>query len=348
VITTDTLICGMYDPRKHMSQSITARRIFTVLLAVFLVYGIIALYGTPSAHSFSDLHLASNVPITRKVWQTWRVPFQEMDEELQRLSRTWIDMNPEYRYELLTDDSAATYVRAKFARRPDIQRMFERTRDPILRADLTRYLALLADGGIYSDIDTDCSRPIDSWIPPEYQNRTGLVVGVEYDVRDEALRADMELRVQLCQWTFMAKPGHPVMQHVVDRITAKLSEFDQGQGDGNGIQTKEGNVMELTGPRVGYWVWHCLPEWKLTEILQIFTRAVLEGTSKMIGTPVTDAEITKLTEPKLFGDVLVMPVSAFASGQEHSGSKPWGNSEQLMSHHFRGFSTWKPAHEQAS
>ena len=78
---------------------------------------------------------------------------------------------------------------------------------------------------------------------------------------------------------------------------------------------------------------------------QIFTKAILEGLTTQTGTTVTDKDITKLTQPKLIGDVLILPVSAFGSGQDHSGSKPLGNEDQLMAHHFRGFQNWKLAHK---
>ena len=76
--------------------------------------------------------------------------------------------------------------------------------------------------------------------------------------------------------------------------------------------------------------------------LQIFTSAVLEGVSLLIGTNITSANITGLQQSKQFGDVLFLPISAFGSGQSHSGSKQWGNSEQLVAHHWRG--TWKAEH----
>jgi len=281
-------------------------------------------YVSPS----SRLPTVANVDVPRKIWQTWKEPAQGLQEELQRLSKSWLDMNPGHRYELLTDTSARTYVRERYKGRPDIISTFERITDTILRADFVRYLALLEDGGVYTDIDTDCSRKIDDWIPKEYRNVTSLVVGVEYDARGESLRNDMDLRVQLCQWTIMSKPAHPVMQNVVDRVTLALEEYG-GEEATISLADHRGNVMDLTGPR-------------------IFTRAILEGLSVLTGQSVTSVDMANLTGPRLIADVLILPVSAFASGQDHSGSKPWGNDEQLMSHHFKGFETWKPEQEGAT
>ena len=84
-----------------------------------------------------------------------------MDEELQRSTKRWIERNLGYRYELLTDDVARTFVRQKFARRPDIVKTYERIVDPILGGDYIRYLAILSDGGVHSDVDVDCIKSID-------------------------------------------------------------------------------------------------------------------------------------------------------------------------------------------
>ncbi|KAK5699497.1 hypothetical protein LTR97_005625 [Elasticomyces elasticus] len=68
---------------------------------------------------------------------------------------------------------------------------------------------------------------------------------------------------------------------------------------------------------------------------------------RQVGLDIVDEDIMTLTGPKLIGDVLVMPINAFGTGQLHSGSGPWGNADQLISHHFKGFQTWKPSHEKA-
>ena len=69
---------------------------------------------------------------------------------------------------------------------------------------------------------------------------------------------------------------------------------------------------------------------------------MLEALSSLTGQSVTFGNLTFLDQPKRFGDVLILPVSAFGSGQSHPGSKDWGNDEQLVSHNFR--MTWRVEH----
>ena len=114
----------------------------------------------------------------RKIWQTWEQYPQDMNDEYQRLSKTWTDLNREYRYELLTSESATTYVQDHFKSEPRIVQNFERLGDAILRADMIRYLTLLAEGGVYSDMDTDCTRPVRDWVPFDLLSRTNVVFGI--------------------------------------------------------------------------------------------------------------------------------------------------------------------------
>ncbi|KAK4893586.1 hypothetical protein LTR27_008053 [Elasticomyces elasticus] len=72
-----------------------------------------------------------------------------------------------------------------------------------------------------------------------------------------------------------------------------------------------------------------------------------EAMGKQVGREIVDEDIMNLTGPKLIGDVLDMSINAFGTGQSHFGSGPRGNADQLISHHFKGFQTWKPSHEKA-
>jgi alpha 1,6-mannosyltransferase len=110
-------------------------------------------------------------------------------------------------------------VHNHFTHRSSIIRFFEALTDPILRAELLRYLVLLAKGGVYSDIDTKALAPISSWIPTHLANTVNAVVGLDYD--DKA--GSWAIRpISFCQWTLMAEPGHPLFARLVDRVISNL------------------------------------------------------------------------------------------------------------------------------
>jgi alpha 1,6-mannosyltransferase len=257
-------------------------------------------------------------PFPAKIWQTWRLPLSAQDEDSENV-RSWTKLNPTYRYELLTDDASETYVLESFHRKGIVETYFN-LHDPILRADLLRYLILLADGGVYSDIDTKVLKPIDAWIPPWWVDVVNVVVGVEVDQPGNKW-VDWYYDYMFCQWTIMSKPGHPLMEATVERVIKALWAFAESQNTTlSEIQPSYHDVLGLTGPGA-------------------FTDAVFQYLSHVTGGKVTAVDLSGQTRPMLFGDVLILPINSFASGQAHSGSGKPEQEDALVQHMFRG--SWK-------
>lgn len=138
------------------------------------------------------------------------------------------------------ESSAEKYVRDAFKDRADIVDAFKHANETIHKADFLRYLLLLDQGGVYSDLDTKCAKPIHDWIPLSYRDNTSLVIGIELNDYFEGNYDPGRPYIQLCQWTIMARPQHRIMQKVVDSVTARLLAWE---GE---------DVMEMTGPRVSH------------------------------------------------------------------------------------------------
>lgn len=233
-----------------MAERLTARRLVAFATALFCV---LFLFYSKYRHSNNKYpgttaEASKDLYFPRKIWQKWETSAQGLEDELQRFARSWANMNPRYRYELLTSDSALSYVRERFSHRQDIVQIYEKTEDKILRADLIRYLVLLADGGVYTDIDTHCSKPIDDWIPSEYVGSANLVVGLEYDAQGGEVRGDFTLPTQLCQWTFMSRAGSPALQRVVDEVIKALDDLYKSDKGTSSLSLPQ--VQDTTGPHV--------------------------------------------------------------------------------------------------
>lgn len=100
------------------------------------------------------------------------------------------------------------------------------------------------------------------------------------------------------QWTIAAAPGHEVFEKAVERVMSNLEYIARMQGVPlEAIELSEEEVVEATGSGV-------------------FTDAVLEVLRDQTGDAELDIKrFDGMMLPTLFGDVLVMPVNAFAAGQ---------------------------------
>jgi mannosyltransferase OCH1-like enzyme len=88
-------------------------------------------------------------------------------------------LNEGHVYVLWTDGDLDMFVRKYFR---DLWKLWKSLPHPIFRADLARYLLLKHFGGLYSDCDTRCLKPIDTWFGESgWDERIGAVVGIETD-----------------------------------------------------------------------------------------------------------------------------------------------------------------------
>jgi alpha 1,6-mannosyltransferase len=252
----------------------------------------------------------------RKIWQTWTTQISGLSARNEGGVEAWQSLNEQYRYELLTNLAAETYVRDKFYHtRPDIAAAYLAMSDSILRADFLRYLVLFADGGVYSDIDTKANRPVDEWVPSMFARKARLVIGIDTDQSDRH-----PYPFVLCQSTIMSHPGHRVMEIIISNILEKLPVIIETLRRG---PLSEKAVLESTGPPA-------------------FTSAVLQHLRAELGDDFTIDSISGLSKPALFADVLIFPAVTFMAGSGHSNSGSVDDNSVLVEHFFQG--SWRDTH----
>lgn len=225
-------------------------------------------------------------------------------------------MNSECKYERLTEETEHAFIQDHFHDDSGIRKTYDLIKnDRKLRADFLRYLILLTEEGVYTDVDTLPIRPIDDWIPSEYRNRTNIVLGIEIDKSQGP--------VQISQFTIMAKQNHPLIRRVVHEVQHGVEAFLRKKSKDTLPQLFFDEVIGLKGPRV-------------------FTTAVLEYLSDCTGLRMTGDKISGLKQPALLADALIVPVNGFASGQQHSQSGTADDKTALVSH--KWMSSWVPTH----
>lgn len=206
-----------------------------------------------------------------------------------------MDLNPDHRYELLTDGAAETYVLDRFADDRRIVDAYMGINDFILRADLIRYLALLKDGGVYNDLDVGCVKPIDLWIPPKFKDDTSVVLGVEVDNDYGHNRSKL---FELVNWTIMARRNQPFMRYLVDRVIDNLETATSKHNTTlANFKPQRQEVIDVTGPMA-------------------LTEAVYQYLSQQTQTVVTWKNFTKMKRPRLISGILILPINAFGAGHQ--------------------------------
>lgn len=262
------------------------------------------------------------------IWQTWKWTPASGEFGFRDQEASWTMQHPGFVHEVITDQVAVHLLRVLYSAVPEVLEAYDAMPQPVLKADFFRYLILLARGGIYSDIDTFAIKSALDWIPESVPKESiGLVIGIEADPDRPDWSEWYSRRIQFCQWTIQAKPGHPVLRDVVSRITQEtLNRKREGL-----FVSKEKSVMEFTGPAV----------WTDT-IFDYFNDPRYFDMSHSQGN-VSYLNFTGIEAAKKVGDVVVLPITSFSPGVQQMNAKDYDDPMAFVKHDFEG--TWKPESE---
>lgn len=266
--------------------------------------------------------------IPPKIWQIM-LPKKPSDEKklpdaetLQHIA-SWVTMNTDYTYTMVGDKGGKGFVHSRFANDPEVVELYDTLPNVGMKSDLLRYLILDVEGGVYTDTDTIALKAIDKWVPKHLRGKVRLIVGVEFDRRDGGAWADIPHWLQFCQWTIAAAPGHPVFRKMVDRVLQSTKDLSAAyQVPVGELHPTSFEVMNSTGPAA-------------------FTDVVFEQLQEYEPSLNTTKDLSFMTEPVLYGDILVLTIDGFGMGQSHSHSTHDGSipDAALMKHLFQG--SWR-------
>ncbi|KNE59658.1 hypothetical protein AMAG_05132 [Allomyces macrogynus ATCC 38327] len=238
----------------------------------------------------------------------------------------WRRKNPGVSVLLWTDDDMDAMVSVHV---PYLQPLFRALPRGVLRADLFRYLVVATFGGVYADSDACPLKPLGQWLPtvslraekgagsttaaadgssqtaaetPLIGNEdVALVIGMESDLATDDWYRFFARQLQLCQWTFAGVAGHPILTAIVAESVQRLrAKWAAGLGESGWPSITNEDVLDLTGP--GVFTDVILAAWRTGKYQAGFE------------------DLHYLTEPRRFGDAILLPIVAFSPGQPQPGS----------------------------
>ena len=264
----------------------------------------------------------STPPIPRLIWQIFLDPAGPLGD-LKPARQSWSSLNPDHALTLIDESEVAFWIGNMLKHRPHLESVLHESTPLVLRADILPYILLAQYGGVYTDVDVQALKPISTWVPEEHKESTRLVVGIEYDrLGWDGRWPTLEHSVQLCQWTIMAAANHEVLWTVVDRAAyAVLDLADKQLTSLSGLDLADNQVViSTTGP--GMW-----------------TAVIMGYLRKNFRADLRFGDLSNITQPTLFHDVLVLPINFLGTRQLHSGSIREGGPDALVRHRFKG--SWK-------
>jgi alpha 1,6-mannosyltransferase len=218
---------------------------------------------------------------------------------------SFLKLNPTYSYLFYNDLQAKEFVHKHMS--SEIIHAYDKLPMTVLKSDYFRYIAIYILGGIYSDLDTQCLRPIDKWTD-NYTN-VSFIVGVEAEGSPEKYGTARQL--QLCQWTFASVPKHPILERMIHKIKEQTKILHNSS-------LNQQTVFNWTGP--GIW----------TDVIFDYLKEKYN---------VEWSTLLQLKRGRLIGDIYIVPVAGFQPSAFYLGAKGRADKEARVWHYFAG--SWK-------
>jgi len=111
--------------------------------------------------------------IPKIIWQTYESEYSELEINPQKCINSWKKNNPDWEYRYVSARERDKFVLDNFGK--EWHTIYNSYKINILRSDLWRYMCLYINGGLYSDLDMLCKKPINYWL----DNNLDFVVSEE-------------------------------------------------------------------------------------------------------------------------------------------------------------------------
>lgn len=152
--------------------------------------------------------------------------------------------NADWEYRLYDDSDIETYIQKHY---PQIFHLYQKINPAYgaARADFFRYLVIYNEGGVYLDIKSTVSKPLDEIIQPDdvyllsyWANKPGQIhqnIGHHPCLNNE--------NGEYQQWHIIATKGHPFLKAVIENICNNIMHYNPFLHDTGGWA-----VVNMTGP----------------------------------------------------------------------------------------------------
>lgn len=179
--------------------------------------------------------------IPSNVYQTW--PDNRAGRSHLVAAAQFQQLNPTFSFQVFTNSDQQDYMHSAYVGE-DILRVFSKSYNAVLSADIFRYCILRERGGVYIDFSKQLSTPLLSFT----RSDTGIVLSHERNLIPEACEIAVQPIIPnhkhlFVQWCILSESNNPFLNRMLDNI-CRFS----GQYEGIRFPFPKQAIVELTGP----------------------------------------------------------------------------------------------------
>lgn len=122
--------------------------------------------------------------IPKIIWQTHEWEYKDLPNHFLKIIKTWENLNPGWNHRYVSGAQRALYIEQY----DQILYRYYLLADKITQADIWRYVVVYRDGGVYADMDSICTMPLDYMIDKYYNEEDVISVAIMTDKYEERAR----------------------------------------------------------------------------------------------------------------------------------------------------------------
>jgi len=146
--------------------------------------------------------------IPKTVWMTHEDKYENLPSYIHDTFQTWKDLNPDYNFIYFDSEQRKNFVLNEYGK--EWLQRYNKSTSGVMQADIWRYLIVYKYGGIYTDIDYQCNKPISFWC------KSGMDMIISVDEKPDEL---------ICSH-FAATERHPLLKSIIETVYNNLDEID--------------------------------------------------------------------------------------------------------------------------
>ena len=153
-------------------------------------------------------------------------------------------VNPDWEFKLYDDDDIERYIESNY---PDLIKIYKKINPKYgaARVDFFRYLLIYNEGGVYLDIKSSLSKPLNQIIQ---KNDQYLLSHWQNDIGDPHENSGIYVDLPNCfgefqQWYIASIKGHPFLKSVIENVCNNIVRYNPYLH-----HTGQTGVFRVTGP----------------------------------------------------------------------------------------------------
>lgn len=155
------------------------------------------------------LHTTITPKILHQTWKTKNVP-----DYLQDYVKSCQQLHPDYQYLLWTDEDLNEFIHTNY---PQFAKAYDSFQANIERVDFARYAILYKIGGVYADLDIQCTRSLDEWV----NLNVPVLASEPIEHRERLYNSEPYV---LCNALMISPPAQSVWLHIMQNIVQKYKK----------------------------------------------------------------------------------------------------------------------------